>query len=319
MAQDQTGQDISPEQSAIPTLRVTTNLVRIPVLVLSSQQERLPSPIAPDRFTIQLGHGPSFRPKYVRREGDDPINIAFVVDTRSPKKYVLQGIDKAIATLAPSYLRVGDRISIYVIDCSKMNEVENLPADSVLIRYAVDSALNTWAERQRLKKKPPCNVNTPLWDDLGYVAGKLSKESGWRAMVVITNGEDRQSKHTPGQLIFAAQNAQVAIFGLDPYEESRQLPYLSDSPSIRLSRVCELTGGIRMQFLRTSIAKRLQQFLQMIRERYVLEFPRPPNLTAGNITMHIRVADSDAFIRAAGDRVPITDGALPAEFNVSLP
>lgn len=41
MAQDQTGQDISPEHSAIPTLRVATNLVRIPVLVLSERQERL--------------------------------------------------------------------------------------------------------------------------------------------------------------------------------------------------------------------------------------------------------------------------------------
>ncbi len=317
MAQDQTGQDISPEHSAIPTLRVATNLVRIPVLVLSERQERLSSPIAPDRFTIQLGNGPSFRPKYVRREGDDPINIAFVVDTRSPQKYILPEIDKAIATLAPSYLRVGDRVSIYVIDCSKINEVENLTADSVQLKYAVDSALSTWAERQRLKKKPPCNVNTPLWDDLGYVAGKLSEESGWRAIVVVTNGEDRRSKHTPDQLIFAAQNAQVAIFGLDPFQHSRQLPYITDSPSIRLAKVCELSGGIRLEFLRTSVAKSMQQFLQMIRERYVLEFPRPPNLTAGNITMHIRIADSDAFIRAAGDRVPVTDGAFPVESKLA--
>ena len=121
--QEPAGQDHSAATTSVATFHAATNLVRIPVLVLTPELERLPSPIAPNRFTIQIGDAPPIRPKYVRQEGDDAIDVAFVVDTRSLQEDLLSRIDESIANLAPSSLRAGDRVSIYAIDCAKMHAV----------------------------------------------------------------------------------------------------------------------------------------------------------------------------------------------------
>jgi hypothetical protein len=311
-AQDTARQDQSSGDSSTLTLHVATNLVRIPVLVLSPQHEMLPSPIAPDRFTIQFGSGPSIRPKYVRREGDDPINLAFVVDIRRPQEPVLPKIDEAIASLAPSYLRAGDGISIYTLDCSRIGAVENVPADRAQLKTSVDLALSNWTERQRLKKKPPCSAKTHLWDDLEYVTGKLAKQSGWRVIIAVTNGDDRSTTQSSDGLIFAAQNEQVTILGLDPFQDFRG-PLLIDPAARQLAFLCESTGGLRLDLYQSSVAKRMQLFMQMLRERYILEFPRPPIHKAGPVQMNVRIGGINAFIRPAGDGVPVTDEVLASE------
>jgi VWFA-related protein len=312
-AQDTAGQDHSAETTSMVTFHAATNLVRIPVLVLTPQHERLSLPIAPNRFTIQFGNEPPFRPKYVRREGDGPIDLAFVVDTRSPQENLLPKIDEAIANLAPSYLRVGDRISIYAIDCSKMSAFEDVPADRMQLKHAVDVALSNWTERQRLRKKPLCSAETHLWDDLGYVTGKLAKQPGWRAIVAVTNGDDRKSKHTLDELIFAAQNDQVTILGLDPFQQFRRGPLMTDGTVTQLTALCELSGGVRLDLYQSSVAKRMQQFMQMLRERYILEFSRPTGAKAGFVQMHVSIDGSNAFIRPAGDGIPVTDEAFATE------
>jgi hypothetical protein len=57
----------------------------------------------------------------------------------------------------------------------------------------------------------------------------------------------------------------------------------------------------------------LQQFVAMLRERYIVEFPRPANTTAGQHAMNVKVAKSNFFIRPAGISVPIPDRALLAD------
>jgi hypothetical protein len=252
--QDTAGQD----NTAVLTLHVATNLVRIPVLVLTPAHERLPAPIASNRFTIQFGDEPSFRPKYVRHEGDDPINLAFVVDARLPQENLLPKLDEAIANLAPSYLRAGDRISIYAIDCAKMTAVEDVPADRLQLKSAVDVALSSWTERQRLRNKTPCSSNTHLWDGLEYVTKRLSTQSGWRAIVALTNGDDRKSKRSPYELVLAAQTSQVTILGLDPNQEDHHGMLIEDSRVVQLAKVCELSGGLRLDLYESNVAKRMQ-------------------------------------------------------------
>jgi len=314
-AQEPAGQDHSAATTSVATFHAATNLVRIPVLVLTPELERLPAPIAPNRFAIQIGDAPPIRPKYVRQEGDDAIDVAFVVDTRSLQEDLLSRIDEAIAKLAPSSLRAGDRVSIYAIDCAKMHAVENVSGSRLQLKSAVDVALSSWTERKRLKKKPPCSAETHLWDGLGYVTGKISRQPGWRAIIVVTNGDDRKSKHSLEELTIAAEDDQVAIFGLDSFHQGRPGQFPVDPQVVRLTSLCERSGGLRLELSQSSVAKRMQQIMQMLRERYILEFPRPPNMKPGNVPLLVGIDHSNAFIRAAGDEVPITDEAAAAEFN----
>ena len=60
-----------------------------------------------------------------------------------------------------------------------------------------------------------------------------------------------------------------------------------------------------------SLAKTLQRFTSILRERYIVEFPRAYNVTAGSHDMEVRVnKGANYFIRPMGISVPIADPAL---------
>jgi hypothetical protein len=288
---------------------VNTNLVQIPVLVLTAARERLSSAIAPNRFSISLNGEPAFRPTYARLEGDDPINLAIVIDTRAPQEDLLPKLDEDIANLAPIYLHDRDHVSIYTIDCAKMSVVANVPADRVRLKKAVDVALSDWAERRHLRKKPPCSTHAQLWDGLVSVTKRLARQPGWRAIIAVTDGNDWKSKLSSEELTKLAQNAQVTIFGLDPFQEGLRGMLTTTQGVLRLQTLCELSGGLRLDLYQSNAAIRMRQFTEMLRDRYVLEFPRPPNIKAGTVVMYIRIDDLNAFIRPAGDGVPVADEA----------
>ncbi len=67
----------------------------------------------------------------------------------------------------------------------------------------------------------------------------------------------------------------------------------------------------------TSDTKSLQsvlgQFVAMVRERYVVEFPRPSNSTAGTHDMQVKVGSASYFIRPAGVSLPLPDPTLAAD------
>jgi len=65
----------------------------------------------------------------------------------------------------------------------------------------------------------------------------------------------------------------------------------------------------------------LQRFTDMLRDRYILEFPRTDNAPAGLHGIDVTIANSKALIRSTGISVPITDPrilAIPLLFLVTL-
>jgi VWFA-related protein len=57
----------------------------------------------------------------------------------------------------------------------------------------------------------------------------------------------------------------------------------------------------------------MQQIVEMLRERYILEFPRPSALKPGNQIMTVRIDGSDVLIHPAGDGVPVADQPIVAD------
>jgi hypothetical protein len=51
----------------------------------------------------------------------------------------------------------------------------------------------------------------------------------------------------------------------------------------------------------------------MVRERYIVDFPRPVNSTAGRHSFEVRIEKTPAFIRPAGISIPIADPAVLAD------
>ncbi len=311
----------------VPTLRVYTNLLQIPTLVLGLNHELIQKPIGESRFSVSIDEGPWFRATHVRQAGEDPIELSILLDTSGDMAALMPKIGDALSELARSSLRPRDRVSVYVLDCSLIRSLYDAPADSGSIKKATDTALESWMFRK--KHKESCDQNLHLWDGLAYVEMDMAKLPGRRVILAMTDGQDKGSKHTPDEVTNFAQETGTAIFGLDYAPMSVVgIPtmsrhgagmYVPGGGGVRggqdeLIRVSELSGGVVTTTSDTrSLGLSLREFVTMLRERYIVEFPRPSNSTAGSHFMQVRVANANYFIRSSGILFPIPDPTLAAD------
>jgi hypothetical protein len=107
-----------------------------------------------------------------------------------------------------------------------------------------------------------------------------------------------------GISVFAVTDKPVVIT-----ESSRiDLGWRHENP---LEAICQLSGGLVMT---TDAGRRkaaLERWIAMVRQRYILEFPRPSNSTSGMHDMRVRVeSGAGLFVRPSGISIPLPDPAL---------
>ena len=297
-----------PAQQEIPTLHVYANVIQIPTLVLDPQRRPLKKRIAANRFSVSIDSGPWFRATHVRQEGDDPISLSILLDVSGDSSELMAKMNAAIATLAPDGLHAKDHVSIYVLDCSLVRSLNDMPAQSERLKIAVNEALQTW-----MLPEVKCQQSIHLWDALASVVVDLSKMPGRRVILTVSNGRDQGSVRSWNELRNLAEATGVAVFGVTyvPFEakdlQSRFLSWSSEDP---FHSVCELSGGMVLLSTTKSLEFTLHRFVTLVRERYIVEFPRPANATSGKHVKEVRIANSKDFIRPAGISVPIPDAAV---------
>jgi hypothetical protein len=319
------GQETEPkvEDAPLATLHVYTSRVQIPVLVLSPLWTPM-KPVPEDRFRMHIDSGPEFRPTHVRLEGDDPISLALVMDVSGTQNDWIERMDAAMARLAPLWLHPEDRISIYAVGCGLRRSALDKVADAVTMRSGVYAALVELRERrgrhgQRAGGKEAgkvagaeepeaCGRTVRLWDSLSYVMADLRAQRGRRVVLMVSGGEDRGSKLTWNQVRREAQLSGVTVFGL----ARRDAPWGAEmSPNFRieapLPAICELSGGIFRTLVVSELEEELRRFVETVRGRYIVEFPRARNVTEGEHNIEVRLWKMDAYIRPGGDSFPLPD------------
>jgi hypothetical protein len=299
------------------TLHVYTNLVQIPTLVLGHDLEQI-KPIAENKFSVSVDSGPWFRATHVRREGDDPISLAVVLDMRFGAGDFIPKVRDSLADLAPSLLRDRDHVSIYVLGCDLMRSLNDVPADATQMKLGVDKALKFWDVQAQ---DFTCFHQDHLWDALAYVAGQLYQLPGRRVILALTQGKDSGSKHTWNETRRYLQDTGVAVFGIShdyPLARGKNRSFFStriigtnEDPFLY---VCELSGGLVFRVEIQAFAATTKTFVTMLRDRYIVEFPRPSNATSGQHEMRVKIDRGDKdFIVATGITVPLQDPAVLAD------
>jgi hypothetical protein len=301
----------SPDEP-IHTLHVYTNLIQIPTVVLGSNRERFKTPIPESKFSVSIDSGPWFRATHVRQEGDDPISLSILLDARGPVDNLLPKIDAAIAALAPLSLQPRDHVSIYALECSLVQSLNDAPARPDDLKRAVDLALQSWTYRRQNKRGSDCKPSVQLWDAMAFVIEDLHRLPGRHVLLAVTDGSDKGSRHTWDEVRSFAQATGVAIFGL-AYAPIPGLLHNQGYEDV-FNSVCELSGGMVFTANESYATKTaLKQLIRTLRERYIVEFPRPSNSTVGRHDLLVTIEKSNAFIRPAGISVPIADPALLAD------
>jgi hypothetical protein len=309
-------QDAAPQDEPIHTLHVYTNLIQIPTLVLGANRERLKKPIAESRFSVSIDSGRWFRATHVRQEGEDPISLSILLDVSGDEAKLMPKIADAIADLGPLSLHSKDHISIYAMDCSLVRSLNDQPAETGQLKRSVDSALEPWMIRRQDKHRENCKQKVHLWDALAYLAGELYKLPGRRVILAVSEGDDEGSDRTWNEVRTYAQATGVAVFGVTyvpAYATNINSAGRRGSSEDSFRSLCELSGGMVFPTDARSLADTLKRFTTTVRERYIVEFPRPANATSGEHSMEVKVANSADFIRSAGISVPIPDAALLAD------
>src|SRR5260370_3627125 len=181
-------QEPTAREEPIPTLHVYANLIQVPTLVLDPQRRPLKKPIAANRFSVSIDSGPWFRATHVRQEGDDPISLSVLLDVSGDSSELMAKMNSAIATLAPDGLHAKDHVSIYALNCSLVQSLNDIPAQSERLKIAVNEALQTW-----MLPEVKCQQSIHLWDALASVVVDFSKLPGRRVILSVSNGRDQGS------------------------------------------------------------------------------------------------------------------------------
>jgi hypothetical protein len=303
MAQDARN---SPNES-VPTLHVYTNLIQIPTLVLGPNRERLTEPIAESRFSVSIDSGPWFRATHVRREGDDPISLAVLLDMRRGAEDFTPRLRNAIVDLAPSALHEKDHVSIYALGCNLMQSLNDVPADATQLERGVEGALKFWLSQKTII----CLQQDHLWDALSYIAGQLYQRPGRRVILAVSQGLDSGSKHTLNEARSYLQATGVAVFGISHTFPASKIYSEEFDP---FESVCTSSGGFVFRATVPTLAATVKTFVTTVRDRYIVEFPRPSNATSGLHQMRVKIAHGDTdFVAAAGISVPMPDPAATAD------
>lgn len=291
-------------QSSPPvTFHAYTNLLQIPVLVVSPSLKPLPH-ISDSRFAVSLDAGPKFRPTHVRLEGDDPIALSILLDVSESDTGLLPGIDELIAGLSPEFLRQSDHVSIYALDCAVKRFLYDGPADRTQLKEGVNAVLQSWKSRAG-RSPAQCEKTVHIWDALAIIAKNMSSLPGRRVILAVTDGQDNGSVNNWNSVRLFADVNGIAIFGI-----SRRGPRSSEDA---FQFICSGTGGVVLPAKSSNVLLELERFMTMLRERYIIEFPRTDSATSGPHSFDVTVANSNALIRSTGLSVPIADPGILAD------
>lgn len=328
------------QNDSVPTLHVYKDLLQVPVLVLRPNGNRIKTPIAGTRFSISLDSGPWFRVTHVRPEGDDPIALSILLDMNGDGGRLMSKMAQVVADLAPKSLGPQDHVSVYALDCSLTSGATDFPADSAALKRAVSGVLSSWTERNSKKHfngvvDSDCKQKEHLWDALAKLTESLHKLPGRRVILVVSDGKDNGSAHTWKQVIEEAQGASVAIFALkyspdrvgtdttyseNPLQSRGEFTLSTEpAPPMELDQespfrtLCELTGGTAKLASPRTLGAKLKGFMAMLRERYIVEFPRPLNGKPGRHGIAVRIDRENYFVRSAGLTFPLMNPAVLAD------
>lgn len=110
-----------------------------------------------------------------------------------------------------------------------------------------------------------------------------------------------------------AQSAGVAIFGVVYVPHQGFMRNHDPGYEDVFDSVCELSGGMIVTTEKSDVGPALKDILRDVRGRYIVEFPRPSNSTAGYHGLLVTIEKSVAFIRPSGVSLPLPDPAVLAD------
>lgn len=282
--------------------RITVDVTRVNLLyTVTDKKGRFVSDLTRNDFEIIENKKPQQILEFTA-ETDLPLRIAVLVDTSNSIRERFHFIQEAAMDFVTTVMRPGKDKALVVSFDTSPELVADLTDDSVAITKAIRDL------------RP--GGGTALYDAIFYACrDKLMKDQPRdkfrRAIVILSDGDDNQSRYTREQALEMAHKADAVIYTI-----STNITHLDTSGDKVLRRYAEETGGVAFFPLKAEdMAQSFENIANELRHQYNV-FYRPDPLRTDGLyhPVSIRVKDRNDFtVRARhGYYAPTLPLAAPA-------
>jgi hypothetical protein len=248
-----------------------------------------------EKLRIKLAGGAVVAPTSMRKELEEPLSLAILLDASRDSWHDLNQIGEDISSLAGISFLSKDNVTVYGLDCVMTRSMQSASPDAANLKAAVHDALS-YANLHGGKSGSACGSTVKLWDNIAVAISGLSKAPGRRVLLLVSGGADHGSKYDWQTVQQYAFDQHVAVFALRDQRQADADTFrpgsLTASHSVgttviatitppanvrdaqALELFCANAGGLTLssntQFRKDAIA----DILFLVRSRYILTIPR---------------------------------------------
>lgn len=257
-------------------LRITANLVSVPVTVINRQGQYV---VDLERSDFRLYEDGKEQTIAHFSNVDQPFSVSLLIDTSGSTAPFLDQI-KGAAKAFLEQLRPSDKVRPVYFH----GEVKALTkvgiSDPKLLKAAVDRM-----------ESGPIMMGTRLYDAVHFTLLNFSRESGRKAVILFTDGENTWGKATMKSTLQEAEESEVVIYTLQ---------YGGMAPNKYLRQLADKTGG--RYFQAGDINEIMQSFAgvaEELRRQYVIGYyPKEPAHSGLERKIRVKVNRERVAVRA---------------------
>ncbi len=267
--------------------RIAVEVTRVDVLfTVTDKKGRFITDLSKDDFEVSEGKRPQKILEFTA-EADLPLRIAVLVDTSNSIRDRFRFIQEAAAEFIESAIRPREDKALVVSFDTSPELVADLSSDTENLAA-------------RVRELRP-GGGTALYDAIYFASrDKLGQDQPRhkfrRAMIVLSDGEDNQSRVTRDQSLEMAQKADVVIYTI-----STNISRLETDGDKILKYLASETGGLALfPFKVEDLSRSFENIANELRHQYNLFYRPEPLKTDGSYqTVTVRVnGRKDVVVRA---------------------
>jgi Ca-activated chloride channel homolog len=255
------GQDVSPHRGKAaatnrtdtepkPTLRITTDLVQVPVTV-TDKLGRPVTGLEKENFRVFDNKVEQVITRFAM--DDEPVAVGFVFDVSGS----IGGMLRQYQLAAHEFFKAADAEDEFFLVV-----FESAPKLAVpLTKHAADIEYQIMMTRS--------SGSTALFDAVYMAANEVKKSKvSKKALILISDGGENHSRYSLGELKNALLETDALLYSIGPSPDS----FGGDNDGRLLKHLAELTGGRLIVINGQDLAELAQKIIIDLRNRYVLYY-----------------------------------------------
>lgn len=216
---------------------------------------------------------------FFARSMDVPLTLGLIVDFSGSQHQFSKQHERDIQVFLKDVLGPKDRVFLVCFG-NHIRLVSDFSQSSAQMMQQLDTYRHNDGHFPELGPKESRDLGTAFYDSVFYsITEKLANESGRRALLVFSDGEDNSSSHDMMTTVEAAQSANVLIFTIRYTDKKQGKLTARNKYGIRvMERVAKETGGQHVDAETSDPKTYFRQIAEELRSSYELAYyPSNPN------------------------------------------